>query len=258
MRHIVITGASSGLGAALAHAFASRGDRLTLLARDQTRLANVAQSCRELGSPIVTVSLCDVRDEATMRNSLVNADDQQPVDIVIANAGIGGRYVLAAAGEQALDVSRNILETNTLGVLHTVAPLLGRMVSRRQGRIGLISSIAGQQGLPESPVYSASKSAVTVYGEGLRRATLGTGVSVTTVCPGFIDTPMSQSLPFYQPFAMSAERAAQMTIRAIEGNRRLVVFPWQLRLAGQLHALLPAPARDWVLKMASAKTRMTT
>ena len=121
------------------------------------------------------------------------------------------------------------------------------MVERRAGRIGIISSLAGHCGLPQSPAYSASKAAARVYGEGLRRLLEPSGVSVTVVCPGFIDTPMSASLPVRRPFLVSADTAAARIAGAMARRKAEISFPWQLALTMQLGLWLPRPVTDRLL-----------
>jgi short-subunit dehydrogenase len=249
-RHVLITGASSGLGAALARAYASRGAALSLFGRDEERLGTVAIQCRA-GGARADVYLCDVRSGAEAARQLVEADARDPVDLVIANAGVGGAGAMAGAAGESLEQARAIIETNFLGVVHTVGPLLPAMMSRGRGQIALVGSLAGLLGLPHSPVYSATKSAVHLYGEGLQRLLRGSGVSVTVICPGFVDTPMAASLTTPKPFLWTADRAAAKIAWAIARRRRTLIFPWQLRLAATAGRLLPAALVDLVLSSAS-------
>ena len=150
--------------------------------------------------------------------------------------------------------ARKIVEVNFLGVVNTVVPLLANLCARRRGHIVIVGSMAGLQGLAESPAYSASKAAVRIYGEGLRRLLAPQGVRVTVVVAGFIATPMSASLPFPRPFEWTAERAASRIVRGIGRNEAEIAFPWQLRLAGSTAMLMPLGLRDRLLAFGRAWT----
>lgn len=241
--HVVITGASSGLGAALARQFARMGCALSLFGRDIPRLSAVADACRSTAS-LVEIFNHDVTNAAEMSAAMARLDSRLPVDILIANAGLGGGDALAPAAGESLDLARRIADVNFFGVINTVASLTGPLTTRGQGHVVIISSIAGLQGLAESPVYSASKAAVRVYGEALRRLLAPKGVRVSVVVPGFITTPMSQSLPFHRPFEWTAERAAARIVRGIERNEAEIVFPWQLHLLSRAIGWLPRRLRD--------------
>lgn len=255
VRHVLLTGASGGLGSALAQALAGRGDRVTLMGRDASRLAAAVALCQSVPSGGHETICCDVTNAAHMHDALLSADRDGPVDILIANAGKGGSAVLAPASGEPLDLARSIIDVNVLGVINSIAPLLERMVERRQGHIVIVSSMAARQGLAEAPVYAASKAAVSVYGHGLRRLLAPHNVRVTIVEPGYIATPMSASLPFQRPFELSAARAAELIVRGIDRGAAEIIFPWQLRWATWLLRLLPMGVVDRALTFASAQTR---
>lgn len=258
MVHIVITGGSGGIGAALARRYLGRGDFVTLIARDPAKLDQARADClRETGrAPAILTG--DVTHAADLDSLLREADRARPVDILIANAGIGGSVVLAPPEGEPADLARRILEVNTLGAINTVSPLLGAMAARGRGHIVLVGSIVSSLALPQSPVYSASKAAVHSYGHGLRRLLMERGVRVSVVSPGFVDTPMSRSLPYARPFLVSADRAAAIIVRGIDRNRAEIVFPWPVRLTIALSALLPVRLVDRLLAAASARAQDTT
>src|SRR5262249_41186156 len=231
-RTVLITGASSGIGKALAVHYAREGARLALLGRDQSRLAMVAEECRKLGGSVQMNSL-DVRNRAEMSTWISEFDETTPVDLVIANAGLmtgtppGGEIEPADAGYA-------VIETNVLGVLNTVQPLLPAMVSRRKGQIAIISSIAAFIPLPDSPSYCASKSAVLNYGQSLRALLAPYGIGVSVVCPGYVTTPMSARESSRKPFVMSSERAAGLIVADLRRNRAVIAFPFFFALATRL------------------------
>jgi short-subunit dehydrogenase len=246
--HVVITGASSGLGAALARHYGRQGNRLTLLARNAERLVALTVACQAQSHNLQIYGVpCDVTDAAAMQHVLQQADDLVPVDLVIANAGLGGSAVLSSPTGEDASMARTVFAVNTIGVINTLAPLIDRFVARRRGHLVIISSMAAFQGVAESPSYAASKAAVRIYGQGLRRLLAPHNVQVTVVCPGFIDTPMSASLPFSPPFVWSADAAVARIVKGLARGEAEIVFPWQLRWFGAVLALLPERLADRML-----------
>jgi short-subunit dehydrogenase len=248
-KHVVITGASSGLGAALARAYARPGIALTLFARDELRLASVAASCKARGADVATIA-CDVTDTPVMTNHLISVDQIRPIDIVIANAGIGGKMAIAPSEGESTSIAHAMFATNTIGVINTATAIIPRFVSRKAGHLVVVSSLAGLIGLPQSPAYCGSKAAVRIYAEGLRRLVRPSGVRVTIVLAGFIDTPMSRSLPQMGPQVWSSDRAAEAIKSAVAKGKREMSFPWSLRFAVALSRLLPRRLVDAVLARA--------
>ena len=234
--HVLITGASSGLGAALARAYAAPGVRLALQGRDDQRLQAVAETCRGRGAD-VRAAILDVTDRAATEAWVLTAAAAAPIDLVVANAGVAGKF--KRQGE-ALPV----MATNVLGVVHTVQPLLPGLVARGRGQIALVSSIAGFRGTPQAAAYCASKAAVRVWGEGLRARLRHRGVLVSVVCPGFVATPMTAGNARPMPFIISAERAASIIVRGLARDRARIGFPWPLYLGARLFAALPAAWGD--------------
>ncbi|NMM44236.1 SDR family NAD(P)-dependent oxidoreductase [Rhodospirillaceae bacterium KN72] len=231
MTTILITGASSGIGEALAKAYAEPGNRLCLSGRDETRLNAVATQCRDAGASVDTAQL-DVTDRDSMRTWIEACDDAAPLDIVVANAGI--------AGEADEDAVRRIFDVNLTGVLNTVHPALDRMLARKSGTIALVSSIAGNRGFPSAPAYSAAKAAVLAYAEGLRGKHGRDGVTVCAVCPGFVRSRITDANDFPMPFFMEADRAAATVRKGLARGTAKISFPWQMRLSGWLMRALPS------------------
>ena len=244
--HIVITGASGGLGRALAEYYAAPGLTLSLSGRNAERLEEAAAACRARGA-IVDTQRLDVTDAEATETWLTQRDDTLPVDILITSSGLGGAAVVAPPTGESGALARDIVSTNTLGVINAVTPLLPRMAERRRGHMVLIGSIQATIGMPQSPVYCASKAAVQIYGDGLRRLMHQHGVRVTNVLPGFIDTPMSQSLDMTRPFCWTAEKAARRIAGAVARGAPQYIFPWQLRLSIAAQKFLPITISDWIM-----------
>ena len=212
---ILITGASSGIGRALAEAYAAEGVWLALSGRSTDRLETVARACRDRGAQ-VRAEIVDVGQAEAMANWIAETDRAVPVDLVVANAGVSaGTLVDGASGairesEISVDSIEGIFRTNVNGVFNTVLPVLPVMRQRRRGQIAIVSSIAGYRGLPTSPAYAASKAAVKSWGEGLRPLLAPYGVGITVICPGFVESRITSQNPFPMPFLMDAPRAARI------------------------------------------------
>jgi short-subunit dehydrogenase len=238
-RHILITGASSGIGAALARHYARAGMRLSLGGRDGQRLQEVAANCRARGAD-ADIAALDVTDRTAMRNWILAADAQAPLDLVIANAGIGSSDASEAEARQAFGV-------NLDGVLNAALPAIDVMSDRARGQLALMSSLAGYRGFPDAPSYSASKAAVKALAEAWRGALAARGIRVSAVCPGFVATPLTAG-GRRKPFLMSAERAAYIIADGLKRNRPRIAFPWPMALASWFVAALPAALSDRLLR----------
>jgi len=234
---ILITGASSGIGEALALEFARSGIRLVLGGRSTERLASVSAACRVRGAEVEAAAV-DVVDRSAAAEWIQAADRRGPLDLVIANAGVSGGTL---KGTESEDQARRIFAINIDGVLNTVFPILPAMLERQRGQIGLMSSLAGYRGFPGAPAYGASKAAVRVWGEALRGDLRPAGIGVSVIMPGFIKSPMTDANTFPMPFLMPAERAARIVRRGLEANRARIAFPWPTAfLAWAISALSPA------------------
>lgn len=245
-RHILITGASSGIGAALALAYANPGVRLALTGRDALRLESVAGTCRAKGSWVST-GVIDVTDAAGMASWVTTQDEALPLDLVIANAGISSGM---GKGEESAKQTRRIFEVNVEGVINTVQPAIPLMAARRRGQLALMSSLASFRGFPGAPAYCASKAAVRVYGEALRGELARDGIVVSVICPGFVRTRMTEANRFPMPFLMDADRAADLIKRGLARNAARVAFPRQLYASVWLLATLsPALTDRWLSRL---------
>jgi len=245
-RTVVITGASSGLGAALATAYAGPQTALGLVARNRERLEAMGATSRAAGALVETAAL-DVADGEALAAWLAEFDRAHPVELVVANAGISAGPAPDQPGEPA-EVTLHQLATNLLGAVHTIAPLVPAMCARGRGRIAVIASIAGLRGMAYSPGYCASKAGVRAYGEGLRAQLAQHGVGVTVVCPGFFASPMTDHWYGPQPFQWTGEQAARRIKRGIDSGRRRVSFPWPLVLGMRFCDLAPAIIGDAIMR----------
>jgi short-subunit dehydrogenase len=244
---VFLTGATSGLGEALARRYASRGATLGLFARRKVELERLA---RELAPAAVVVYPGDVRHAEALAAAGRDfiARFGMP-DVVIANAGVS-RGTLTQHAED-LAAFRDVFDTNVLGIVHTFHPFVQAMTESRRGTLVGIASVAGFRGIPGSGAYSGSKAAAIAYLESLRVELRPSGVSVCTICPGYIATPLTAKNPYRMPFLMTAERAAALIERAIARRKRFYVLPWPMALAGRLLRVLPR----WMFDRAFANVK---
>ncbi|HEU4838214.1 MAG TPA: SDR family NAD(P)-dependent oxidoreductase [Micavibrio sp.] len=237
---ILITGASSGIGEALALHYAAPGVFLALSGRNEERLEQVVAACRAKGA-LIEIAILDVSDRENMRDWIGDMDETRPLDLVIANAGISGGTGGVMSGEP-VDQARRIFDVNIMGVVNTIEPVLPRMIERKRGQIALISSLAGFRGFPSAPAYSASKGMVRFYGEALRGSLRSTGVSVNVVMPGFVKSRMTDANDFPMPFLMEASRAAEIIAAGLARDKGRIVFPALLHIGAWIGSVLP----DWL------------
>ncbi|MDF2096266.1 SDR family NAD(P)-dependent oxidoreductase [Aquibaculum arenosum] len=248
-RHVLITGATSGIGAALAQAYAEPGRLLSLTGRDGTRLAAVAESCRKAGAEVVAATL-DVCDRERLTRWIEEVHRQRPLDLLIANAGISAGT--GGDGETEEQV-RRIFAVNGDGVVNSVLPAIDLMRRQGHGQIALMSSLAAFRGFPGAPAYCASKAMVRVWGEALRGVLAPDGIGVSVICPGYIDTPMTRVNRFPMPLLMSSERAARICKRGLARNRARIAFPFPTYFAAWLLGALPPGLTDPLLRRLPAK-----
>ena len=243
---IVITGASSGIGEALALDYAVPGAALALTGRDAARLEAVAAACRAKGATVVADTI-DVIERERFAGWLQAFDDAHPVDLVIANAGIS-----IDKDNSSLDdfsIIRRTMDVNIGGVLNTVEPLLARMMARRRGQIAVMASLASFIGLPYSASYNASKAAVRVWGESIRYVLKKNDIGVSVICPGFVVSRMTADAPFPMPFLMTSARASSIIRRGLARNRPRIAFPVGTKAAVWLGQTMPA---RWTARLLGA------
>jgi short-subunit dehydrogenase len=243
---IVITGASSGIGEALALDYSAPGIALALSGRDAARLQAVAEACRAKGAT-VDAGQIDVVDREALAAWLTRFDEAYPVDLLIANAGISIDKDNSSIDD--FSIIRQTMAVNVDGVLNTVEPLVGRMIGRGRGQIAVVSSLAGFIGLPYSASYNASKAAVRVWGESLRYVLKKNGIGVSVICPGFVVSRLTANAPFPMPFLMSSARAATIIRRGLARNQARIAFPIGTKAAVWLGGVLPG---RWTAKLLGA------
>jgi short-subunit dehydrogenase len=230
----LITGASSGIGAALAKHYAAAGTQVVLAARREQALGELADAIAASGGT-AQIEVLDVSDPERTQARIRELDRTLSFDLVIANAGIGGSKW---GGNLDWSDCKSIIDVNVCGAIATLTGALPGMVERKAGHLVGISSVAQYRGLPSSAVYCASKAFLSTFLESLRIDLHGTGVNVTDARPGFIDTPLSASLKS-KPFEISAEEAATIIAKAVRRKRGVITFPKQMAALGHMLELMP-------------------
>ncbi|SHL80728.1 hypothetical protein SAMN05216428_106118 [Nitrosospira sp. Nsp11] len=246
---VVISGASSGLGRALARHYARLGATLGLIARRADLLETLAAEL-----PGASTYVADVRDAGAMQAAARDFMRRHGCpDIVIANAGISSGTLTEYAEDS--EVFESILATNVIGMVNLFQPFISVMRTAGQGSLVGIASVAGYRGLPGSGAYSASKAAAISYLESLRVEMHRNGVSVITVCPGYVATPMTANNPFRMPFLLTAEEVAEKIVRIIENKVLFTVIPWQMAIVARVLKFLPNFLYDRLFANAPRKPR---
>jgi short-subunit dehydrogenase len=232
----VVTGASSGIGWALAKELAAHGCKLGLVARREEALRRLAAEIAAAGGTAVP-AVADVADRGQVEAAVAAVRQALgPIDLMVANAGVGKATRLDPVNVADVEVQFRV---NVLGVVYAFAAVQGEMLARKSGHLVAVSSIAGFRGLPGESAYCASKAAVNAYLDGLRAQLHGTGVRVTTICPGFVKTPMTEKNTFHMPGLMTPESAARKIVTAIRRGKKVYAFPWTLAALTRLSRWLP-------------------
>ncbi len=244
-RSILITGASSGIGEALARVYAAPGTALALTGRDHARLAAVAEACRSMGAVVRAEAFDIVRARERLAVWIAEADAAAPLDLAIANAGVSAG---TGGGAETAAQARHLLDTNVGGVVDTVLPAVELMRPRGHGQIAIMASLAGFRGFPGAPAYCAGKAAVKVWGEALRGELHEAGIGVSVICPGYVKSRMTADNSFPMPLLMEADRAARIIRRGLARNRARIAFPWPLYAAVWLISVLPPSLTDPLLR----------
>ena len=236
-KHLIITGASSGIGRALAVEYAAPGIVLGLTGRNEARLQDTARACRDKGASVDFLA-ADIQDTEKITRWMRQFDQQHPVDLVISNAGISG----GPKDQDALETDaelRHIFEVNVFAAIQVAQALYDAMKARGYGQIALTGSIAGFQGWAGAPAYIASKAALHAYAESLRMKAHPHHLCVTIIAPGFVDTAMTAKNEFPMPFMIAAEHAARRIRNGLARNRRYIIFPKRMYLLSLLARITP-------------------
>ena len=250
---VFITGASSGIGQALAWRFYQAGWHLALVARRVSEMETWAGQ-RQLDTSRYQIYSADVAvtDQIVAAGQACLASQGVP-DVVIANAGISVGMDTAARAD--IDVMARTLATNNIGLAATFHPFVQAMVQRGSGALVGIGSVAGIRGLPGHGAYCSSKAAVISYCESLRGELRASGVKVVTICPGYIDTPLTRENRYSMPFLMQPEAFADQAFAAIVAGARYRVIPWQMGVVARLLRMLPDAVFDKALSGRPRKHR---
>jgi Short-chain dehydrogenases of various substrate specificities len=246
---VFITGASSGIGRALASRYAARGAVLGLVARRE-------QALRDLAASLPGDHHCyplDVRDRNALHAAARDFLSGGPVDLVIANAGISTGTLTEELED--FDAFRAVLDTNLVAMVATFEPFIAAMKQAGKGQLAGIASVAGIRGLPGAGAYSASKAAVIVYCESLRNELSPYGIRVSTIAPGYIRTAMTARNPYPMPFLMDVDTFAEKAADALDRGVRYTVIPWQMGIVAKLLRLLPDAVYDHFAVRAPRKPR---
>jgi short-subunit dehydrogenase len=245
---IIITGASSGLGEALALHYAKEGNRLVLIARREERLNDVARRCRDRGAEVETIA-ADVNDFERMRQ-IGEELARKPIGRIILNAGISVGH---SGGVTPFGDFERLFKTNFLSVHALLEPMIPKLIDQQSGEIVFISSLASLFTMPTSIAYSSSKRALNAYAEGLHHQLRPHGIRVMTILPGFIDSEMTQKNRFKMPFFMSTGEGVGRIARAIEAKKHRHAFPFRFYLMIRFVSLLPQPLRDFIVHFTNFK-----
>jgi NAD(P)-dependent dehydrogenase (short-subunit alcohol dehydrogenase family) len=246
-KRLLITGASSGIGRALALAYAKDGASLVLLGRDRARLDAAASACRAAGAAGVETHVADVRDREAMARLVAAAHAAAPLDILVANAGVATGLSPGQILETP-EAVRAMMAINVNGVFNTVEPAIPLMSARGAGQIAIVGSMAGVRSLPYSPAYCAAKASVHMWADCLRGRLAPHGVRVSLVVPGFVETPMAARTKSWQPGAISDARAAEIVKRGLDRRRPVIAFPGYMYYAMRFFTLLPSGLVDGVMR----------
>jgi|TARA_B100000470_G_scaffold32994_1_gene22382 short-subunit dehydrogenase len=234
--NIFITGASSGIGESLAYYYSQKGYTIGITARRNDRLQTVADKCIELGGKPIVYNI-DVSDKEKCKDAAKDfMSTNKGIDIVIANAGVGGDDNILSGDPSEIN---SILKINLLGVTNSVIPFIPKMKEQHSGRIAIISSIASFRGLPHHGGYSASKAALRNLTESWNYTLKPYGISLTTIFPGYIDTEMTKDHKFKMPFLMHSDKASRIIANSIQQKKRKLILPWQWKFIIPIFCILP-------------------
>lgn len=249
VRHILITGATGGIGSALAKAYAAQGVMLSIFGRQTDKIELIAKQCHDLGAEVSTY-LFDLSNSSVLNQKINMIDDESPVDLVIANAGVAV-YLDKEQQLEDWEQIQHTIDINLKSAIATVTPLILRMQKRQHGQIAFVSSMAAYRGIPISPSYCASKAGLKAYAESLRLLLKKDNIKVSVICPGFVDSTMSRRFPGPRLFLLSAPRAAAIIKRGLQRNQGNITFPRLMGFGTKALTILPNTIVDFILKKLS-------
>lgn len=239
-KKVLITGASSGLGRAIALDYADKSTILYLLGRNEEKLLEVKSICENRGAKVY-IKVLDVRDRTGMNEYLSHMD----IDLVFVNAGVSG-------GTSNND-TYEIFDTNVTGVINTLAPLVNNMIKAKKGHIVIISSMASFRGLAGAPAYSASKACIRYYGEALNNYLKKYDIKVNVFCPAFIKTPLTDKNKFFMPMLMTPEKAVEKMKAGIAKNKKIIIYPKTIYYVMKFFNCLPFGWDDFIYSKLPSK-----
>lgn len=236
----LVTGASSGIGWWIAKELAATGAKVGIVARRQDKLDVLAGEIRQAGGT-AAIATADVADRGQTRAAVDSIVSQLgPIDLLVANAGLGLPTSLEPINIADIE---SMIRINLFGVVYAVEAVLPEMLRRGRGHLAAVSSLAAYKGLPGESAYCASKAAVNSYMEGLRIELRHRGIAVTTICPGFVKTAMTEMNRFHMPWLLDADVAGRKIVRALERKKKVYNFPWQMMVVMRATRWLP----DWFI-----------
>jgi len=242
---VLITGATGGIGTALALEYAAVGRTLLLHGRNPDRLADLASRCTQRGATVAQIAI-DLADAREAAGRLRESCGEYPIELAIVNAGVS--HISGANGESWEDIER-VLQVNLNAAIATVSAVVPGMRERGRGQIALMSSLAAYFGLPLTPAYCASKAALKAYGESLRGGLASQGVAVNVVLPGFVNTAMSDRFPSAKPFMILPDRAARRIRHGLERNRARIAFPIPMSWGAWWLSVLPSEISEKLVQL---------
>ncbi len=257
--NIFITGASSGIGNAIAHEYAKRFSNtqsiLGLVARRSEHLQKLASELQNKYTITCVIYALDVRDAAALQSSANDFMQQHGTpNIVIANAGVSrGTLTEIADDNKAIQA---IFDVNIMGLVNTFAPFIAAMKEKGGGQLVGLASVAGIRGIPGSGAYSASKAAVISYCESLRAEMQHYNIAVSTIAPGYVRTPMTQQNQYKMPFLMDVDVFAERFVNVVKAKARFKIIPWQMGIIARMMRLIPPRLWDYLMKNAPHKKRI--
>ncbi len=250
-QNIIITGASSGIGKALAIEYSKESRNLLLIGRNESRLIETLKLCNKKCN--VLTEIVNVKNAKSITRLINNFDKNFPLDLLIANAGIS-----AGTGTQGegIDQLKEIYDINIYGVINCIYPAIERMNTRQKGQIVIMSSMSAFTPIPSAPAYSSSKQCVSFLGLALRESLKQYNIKLSIIYPGFIRTPMTDKNKFKMPFLMPVEKAAEKIIKEISKNKRQIIFPKSTYFLTLIFNLIPNTIRQFIFNKTPAKDNL--